>query len=429
MLHEWRRPRSQARALCLAVICGLLGSAPVSAEHAGFGTNLDASSPVEVITPEAAQLADAEAYAQAVGVAPAEALARIEKLPALAAVLSRVEGLTASRFAGGWIEHEPDLRLVMRFTGTGTLPVAASDTIARLGVGSDVVLDAEHTLVALQEGQENITTTIYREHPDTGMYVDVRTGSVRLIGPDSIGAIELEALSKAAGVPVTAEVMGPAKPHHTYGGHRIDAVLLCTTGFSTKDAVSGLTGVLTAGHCAGGAGSQATYHDTAGFPPYSGTMSGKRWDANQDFAWYQTPHDEYPIFFDGQHYRDVIGVRPRIEMVGNLVCHYGRTTGRSCGFVDTIRYDPGFNYCNGGPCSDRWVGIFSDWGMKCSDGDSGGPYYFGNAAWGIHSGGWWTGEGYGQCPIAIMMSAEQLTWDGVNTRIMLAGSVIAMAGD
>lgn len=51
--------------------------------------------------------------------------------------------------------------------------------------------------------------------------------------------------------------------------------------------------------------------------------------------------------------------------------------------------------------------------------------FSGNTAWGIHSGSWNTGPGYGECAISIFMTAGGLLWDGVNTRIMLATTVIA----
>lgn len=207
---------------------------------------------------------------------------------------------------------------------------------------------------------------------------------------------------------------------HTYGGHRIDTeVGPCTTGFSVRDAVSGLAGVLTAGHCAGPAGSVAQYYDVDG-STYGVTMSGIRWDANQDFSWYQTPHVEFPTFFAGSDYRDVSGTILRTQMAGNWVCHYGRTTGYSCGIVDTIRYDPPDHICNNTNCSDRWPAIIEDAGVKCAGGDSGGPHFNGTTAWGITSAGTTLGIQAGQCPLLIFMSAEQLTWDGVNTRIMTA---------
>jgi hypothetical protein len=143
-----------------------------------------------------------------------------------------------------------------------------------------------------------------------GMYIDVQSGSVVLVGPDDISAAELNDLSNLAGVPVTRGARGELRRNHTYGGHRIGG---CTTAFSSYDAVHGTTGVLTAGHCAGGSGSQLTYYQGGGLAPYPASLKGKRYDANQDFAWYTTGHIEYPVFWDGTAYNSVQGTRARLR--------------------------------------------------------------------------------------------------------------------
>lgn len=107
-------------------------------------------------------------------------------------------------------------------------------------------------------------------------------------------------------------------------------------------------------------------------------------------------------------------------MSGGFVCHDGRTTGYSCGVNDTIRFRPEPALCGGQVCSDRWAAIIDDPTIKCFSGDSGGPYFLNFTAWGTHKAGPDVGIGPGDCFTAVFMTAEQLTWDGVNTRIMLA---------
>ena len=142
---------------------------------------------------------------------------------------------------------------------------------------------------------------------------------------------------------------------------------------------------------------------------------------NQDFAWYETPDIDNPRFFTSPNLsRPVDGTILRTQMVGQWVCHFGRKTGQSCGVIDTIRYRPPPNFCNNTTCSDRWPAIISDPNIACYGGDSGGPYWSGNIAYGMHTGGSHTGTEAGQCPLAILMSVEQLSWDGVNTRVMVA---------
>jgi hypothetical protein len=163
-----------------------------------------------------------------------------------------------------------------------------------------------------------------------------------------------------------------------------------------------------------------TYHESPAIS-YVVDFSGKRWDSNQDFAWYQTSHIEYPKFWDGSQLRTQTGTQPRLQMEDQPVCHYGigsdalpGENGYSCGIVVDIQFNPGSNYCNNGPCDPVWVRVIPGGsGLECELGDSGGPYFWGFIAWGIQSGcDFATGE-------SIFMSVGALQWDGVNTRILL----------
>lgn len=71
-------------------------------------------------------------------------------------------------------------------------------------------------------------------------------------------------------------------------------------------------------------------------------------------------------------------------------------------------------------CSDRWAAVINDPTWKCWDGDRGGPVFSVGVAYGIFKGGNTHGDFAGACTLGAFMTAEQLTWDGVNTRIMIA---------
>ena len=259
------------------------------------------------------------------------------------------------------------------------------------------------------------------------MAISVSRSRPALAGPYSLTAEDLTQLERLAGVPVVAKWAQPFQPSHTYGGKLIDKVMgsqvpFCTTGFTVKDAVSQLTGVMTAGHCSDDywANGDPTYHESPAIW-YVVDFSGLRWDRNQDFAWYQTSHVEYPKFWDGFGLRTQTGTQPRLQMEDNVVCHYGigsdnlpDETGYSCGVVDSITLNPGATYCNGGPCDAIWVLVIpGGHDLECEPGDSGGPYFWGNIAWGIQSGcNFATGD-------SVFMSIGALQWDGVNTRVLL----------
>ncbi|MEK6721211.1 MAG: S1 family peptidase [Chloroflexota bacterium] len=308
---------------------------------------------------------------------------------------------------------------MLRFKGNAPLPPSIA-ALLRENDGVSVEMGASNTLVELLAGQARIAQEVHANYPDMGIEIDVRTGSVGLIGPYELGSEELSNLTALAGVAMIAQVAPPARPEHTYGGKNINiGAYLCTTGFTVKDAVSGLTGVLTAGHCA--VTNTGTYRQNTSIS-YQVTLGGVRWDANQDFSWWQNAsHTVLPQFWDGTSLRQQTSVKSLNSMVGSPVCHFGAWTGYSCGLTTSVNYDPGPTYCNGGPCTPVWVRVedLSGYNIKCHGGDSGGPYFFASAAWGIHSGGAHTGAGGEDCVFTVMFSAEGLTWDGVNTRILL----------
>jgi hypothetical protein len=371
---------------------------------------------IGVASAEEARRRDAAAYAEGRGITVDEALRRFDVVPSLASAVQAAEIAAPGRFAGGWVEHDPELAVFVRFTGSEAGLEQATQALAGLAAPVHIEYGAPHTYTELRAGQHRITPTIHRDHPRMGLFVDVRTGSVMLLGPDPIATAELEALSRLAGVPVASQLSPPFQNVHTYGGKNIDAVEGCTTGFSVRDAISGETGVMTAGHCAGNNGSVATYYQDAA-TSYPMSQRGKRDDANQDFAWYaESFHYEYNRVWDGLYLREITSTKPRLEMVGGTVCHFGRGSGLSCGVVDDIHFDPGMG-CNG-PCDDVWVLIWDDPGLKCWFGDSGGPFFQGNTAWGTAKSSQ-LGSNPDDCGSMVFMSVGALNWDGVNTRLLL----------
>lgn len=386
------------------------------------------------ITSEQEALAvDTAQYAEAFGIELEEAQIRLAELRQLTELVTKVEALAPARFAAGFIDHEPEFRAVIRFTGEDPLDATATRAVSGVELLT-VEMGAPHTLTELRSAHERILPIVHEAYPLMGSWVDERAGSIALSGPYELTAEQLSDLEAAAGgVPVRAETSAPTEPDHTYGGKLIDKLVNgelrgCTTGFTVKDAVSGVTGVLTAGHCSDDAWANGdpTYHES-GSIAYLADLSGVRWDRNQDFAWYQTSHVEYPQFFSGGSMRQQSGTQPRLEMEDNPVCHYGigsdavsGQNGYSCGIVETIHFNPGATYCNGGPCDSVWVKavVGGGYDLDCRRGDSGGPHFWGTTAWGTHSGSKTTGGGE-DCVHVVFMSVGALQWDAVNTRILL----------
>jgi len=161
---------------------------------------------------------------------------------------------------------------------------------------------------------------------------------------------------------------------HTYDGAKVVmSGERCTSGFTVNQ-----NGVLTAGHCNGNNGN---YYEPAGGAVYPITHVGEHMGTWGDFQWHTTTHAEYDDFYvDNTLLRDVSSVQPVAGIVvGATYCRYGRTTGLQCDTVyktSTTRYE-------GWTLIKKLVKMDHD---EAEGGDSGGPWFIGSVAAGIHSG-------------------------------------------
>jgi len=73
-------------------------------------------------------------------------------------------------------------------------------------------------------------------------------------------------------------------------------------------------------------------------------------------------------------------------MNGDYVCHFGTSSGYSCGTVVSTNHDPYYSVCGWWlGCDNRWVKVESSTLESCG-GDSGGPWFNNRTAYGVHSG-------------------------------------------
>lgn len=199
--------------------------------------------------------------------------------------------------------------------------------------------------------------------------IDVSLG----LGPISTSLRDLEPRlpfsARAENVRIQLVESNPAQSEVLSGG----AVMTgCTAGFTVQ---SGLTrGMSTAGHCGT---SLSMRNDAGGWQSltYQNDHQG-RWG---DFGWHTTSADTFRNFFQYD-----TGLRREVYRVGRAskgrtLCRFGRTTGRQCDEVRRV------DISSGG--EDRLVMMKYD---EAEGGDSGGPWHYGNTAYGLHEGGqWW----------------------------------------
>lgn len=153
-----------------------------------------------------------------------------------------------------------------------------------------------------------------------------------------------------------------------YGGEDLNS---CTSGFGVRwgSSTSGERGISTAAHCPN------SLTDDGKTLTYRGGHQGHF----GDFQWHSGTGTESDDFYSGNssttevHRRDVSSVAAAAP--GSVVCVNGRTTHKSC---TTVREQ---QVCANGACN--LVGMQHH---VTAGGDSGGPWFYGPVAYGIHHG-------------------------------------------
>lgn len=153
----------------------------------------------------------------------------------------------------------------------------------------------------------------------------------------------------------------------------------CTAGFSVEDS-NGTKGITTAAHC-----SNTQSYGNINLP----IQSPQAYGGSGEVQWHTTPGldvvNEVKI---GSYSREVTDTTDRSEQsVGEYVCNYGMVTGYDCGHINDTSWMPSDSCDNGGVgCfwNPTFVRVRASNGQVLADnGDSGGPWFIGQSAYGI----------------------------------------------
>ena len=354
-------------------------------------------------------------YATDVGVDISEAKQRLKRQDRLGKVIELLEDINRERFAGAWIEHQPEYRVVVRLVGKEPVDLWMKSMVIDGAVPVVFKTQARFTQKELLEAIDLVLPELMEALPAlSGTDVDVKTGEIVLtVGNDGVTDYSLNRLrsllakspsihvKKFLSLPIRFEQLdAPVSDGHTRGGANLST---CTSGFVVKDS-NGVRGYITAGHC----GNSQTYYEFGG-TSYATTFIDEIRDADQDVQWHTTPHLEYPHFYASStsSYRTLTSRTTRSsQSVGGYVCHRGKTTGYSCGYIDTKTYKPTYtNACNGVTCSSVWVKV-SGPSLECYPGDSGGPWFLVYSAYGIYKGQSSSGTTASGCNWAFYMASD-----------------------
>lgn len=219
-------------------------------------------------------------------------------------------------------------------------------------------------------------------------------------------APDYDRLLAAAGRPAFVDVeRGPvARPTATiWAGEQINGGALCTLGFGVLK--SGVKYTTTAAH------SPCNASDTY---QYGGTLPTQfsQFGGSSDLSLRSTgTHVASNKLWDGSAVRSITATKSRSTMSnGNFVCHYGRSTGYGCGYIDSTTLAPG--YIPGATATYIRVNGCSISNDLSQPGDSGGPWFVSGTAWGWHSGG----SGPNSCGLnsGIFMAANYVSNQGAS---------------
>jgi hypothetical protein len=296
---------------------------------------------------------------------------------------AELESAAPGRLAGVWLETDGELRLVAWYTGDSDGLGDVEDIAARWPLPVEIRTGAGHSLNDLLAVARDTATNLGGEARIAGHWVDVRTGVIHVdLQPDSPHRDAPEQLrrdlSAAWGAQFAIAVLAEeATDDITYGGSVLTPK--CTSGFTVSN-FSGTSRLMTAGHCP-----NSLWHWDGGVS-WPVSFVAESWAASTDIQWGTVPGQEIPQFWTGYQFNYVTGTISRSQQViGATYCHYGKSTGQSCGPLLSKTYAPNWgNACNGSSCSSTWMLV--DWPSQGADGDSGGPWFTGGLALGIHKG-------------------------------------------
>jgi hypothetical protein len=228
-------------------------------------------------------------------------------------------------------------------------------------VGAALVAKSIHTLTAINQGKNAIEVITLRDE-------DARTA----LAAAGLQAVDFFITHGDPVIQLDSTIKGGQAATGATGG-------ACQTGFSVKAGTK--RGVVTAGHCED---VLSTYLGTINIGP----IQGKEYIADYegvDLQWHSDPANQYPneIVASATTVKITSGATIATMLPGTTqVCLVRKSGGTTCGKIFSTNYlDPTFKT---GP----WVGATDSTTIApmSASGDSGGPWYFGNKAFGIHRG-------------------------------------------
>lgn len=345
-----------------------------------------------------------------------EAIKRLEIISNSSLISDKlIEKFGDSLIAGVFFEHYPEFKVVVRTTKKGQkardVLTFANKEMPDLNI--EVIPNSPRNFRSIENIINNQFSVLNKKVSglqSIGYDPAKDEIVITIYDPTAKSSDELQKrykLDKLAGMPSRIELaITPVTPSSIGGGIELtyNNKGRCTSGFAVT--VNGQPGIVTAFHCTLNQTIQ-NYTLTNGQASYQLTLHPPKQSANHDMAVYLAPKGTVmtsKISLGKGILSEVKaqGKRNALKIGQSYLCHYGRTTGFSCGTVATTNsrlaaksYPSNQNaqqtpatidVCNTTQpaCNATFISISSS-KLNCESGDSGGPVVEANTAYGIVS--------------------------------------------
>lgn len=367
-----------------------IGSASVSQATDEIGNLPDVAAPKIGDPPNAAEMEDLERIATQYGMSLQDAIDRHAWNDNFSLAVQKIRESSPEAFAGAEIVDANNAWVAF----ANDAPKAALDWIdvfssshsgvlveVRTGLGFteaelEKAVPAAHYAVFDAPGVRDavtrfdyatgqITTTVVLEGAVTGSVIDDLQAAAAKGLTDATRADILGRITNSVVRSYSEDLGEDDSGSYHHGG---EILTTCTSGYGVDDDSTSEEGISTAGHCGN---SQSDDGDTLDLEEEYESTYG-------DFQWATGPDDHTDDFYAGitateLNLRDVAAVgAPTVNMA---TCRNGKVTYSYCDYVR------GLNVCKSSVCN--LVEMDNDFGEP---GDSGGPIYYGNTAYGLHQG-------------------------------------------
>ncbi|HYW16909.1 MAG TPA: S1 family peptidase [Allosphingosinicella sp.] len=406
------------RAAMSASLVALAASAALADPSQGRIETANAADPGEQAsvrkTRDEAIRLDADKLAQSRGISSGQALKAVRAQEDIGDYVAALRKEFGGRVAGISAEYSPEYKLVVLLKGNAApnkrlLNLASGGVPVEFKAGAQS--STEELVAAFERNIDQIRTLLPTVQ---GIGTDEKSGEIAVVVTASGSAAETvrgkkDDLFKLLGHPVRIDVVDqPTSDADVRGGSKITAPgSYCTSGFTVKNS-AGTTGMTTSAHCEG----IDTYYNPNGTTIALTHTGVEIKDADQDVEVHTSGMIERPEFYADVATTARVLTGKRLQSstaAGNQACHRGATTGYSCGLVGLTNYQPTYaNACGSVACSPVWITVNGDSSTACYGGDSGGPVFASQTAFGLLKGTNASGSGAGQCSFFIYMSTDRL---------------------